>query len=232
MKFTKKRGLVGAAGVAALGLLLTACFGANVTVAGKQVSALAPSGTKTIEINLKTKTSLGSPWGGMSGSLKDNGANPAFPYGVKINFNHGMATALGEHCSEAAGPVRRVHAVSTAKTRGGFDPCSSATGYDPRLWFGLVTYSSGDSRHYPNILNPECSYAYTYLQAELLLGLGGLLRPQPKSTGAPDDIVGFGVMVAFDSDANRNIDRNDRFACAARTPTFRSRTSRCNLARG
>ena len=216
-----------AAGIAAASaLVLVSCFGANVAVSGKQDSALAPNVGKRVEISIKSTSSLGSPWGGMSGSLRDNGTNPAFPHGVKLNFNRGVATAIGEYCNQAlGGPSRQVHGIGGSLTRGVTTgptgpggPCGSSAGEDPRLWFGLVTYASADTKRYPNTITPECTYAYSVLNAYLFLGLGGLLGPTvaPKSsTSTSGNVAGFGLMIVVDSDANRNFDRNDRFSFVA-----------------
>jgi len=211
-------------GVAAVGaLVLSSCFGANLKLGGKHDSVLSPGVGKKVEISVKSSSSLGMPWGGMSGSLKDDGRNEAFPYGVKINFNRGVATGLASYCGDTGpvGPARRVHSIGSAVrgagggTTGPSDPCDGATGVSgatPRIWGGVVTYSSGDARRYPNELNPTCSAVYAYLTVYSFLGGGA---PAPKSSTSSGDIVGVGAMLVFDSNGNRNVDRGDRFAFAA-----------------
>lgn len=225
MRNRRARGIVAGAVALVGALVLASCFGGNVSVSGKLASSLSPTNpSKRLEVSIKTSTSLGSPWGGMSGSLRDSGTNPAFPYGVKLNFNRGIATGLGEFCDEDpnAGPSRRVHALVRGGGGGGegTNPCALALGEDPRLWVSLVTYSSADTRRYPNVFNPECGYAYSYLNALLISEafglLGGTTAPTRRSsTDLGGNITGFGLMFIVDSDANRNLDRGDRFAFAA-----------------
>jgi len=205
------------ASVAAGGLLLTACFTANIggtAASPSPITPFAPSGptTKKVEFSLVSKDSFGTGFGGTNGFLKDNGTNPLFPRGVKLSFRNGLSVGIGWDCNEiVGGPSRFVHGGSTTSISPE-DLCSIYA--DPRLWFGLVTYSSADQRYYPNQGFPPCNdYYQAYLQE---FGDGLFLRRPtgPKGSTLPetDNIAGFGVVTILDTNYNRNYDRGDRFA--------------------
>lgn len=204
------------ASVVAGGLLLTACFTANLggtAASPSPITAFGPTGptTKKVEFSLISKDSFGTGLGGTNGFLKDNGANPLFPRGVKLSFRNGLSAGIGWDCSDViGGPSRRVHG-GTSTTISPTDLCSMYS--DPRVWFGLVTYSSADQRYYSNQGFPPCN---EYYQAYLSEFAGGLFLRKPisrKGSAVPDgeNIAGFGVVTIVDTNYNRNYDHGDRF---------------------
>ena len=220
---SKKSGFAALTTVVAAGLLLTACFTANLS--GKAKSASVLQNGKSRELEIKSTDSLGTGIGSLSGKFKDAGTNIAFPYGVSLSFYKGTTFGFGFNCSETTsttsstttsssttsssttpptlpGPQRLVH----ARPRGGSGPSGICPidAPDTRAWLGLVTYSSAD-RRVPNVTLPECAEAY-YYYIHFGIGSGAPTKAQLASvkTQALKDpaskaITGFGEIVIFDT---------------------------------
>jgi len=215
---SKKSGFAALTTVVAAGLLLTACFTANLSGKAKSTSVLQNG--KSRELEIKSTDSLGTGIGSLSGKFKDAGTNIAFPYGVSLSFYKGTTFGFGFNCSETTsttsssttssttttlieGPQRLVH----ARPRGGSGPSGICPidGPDVRAWFGLVTYASAD-RRVPNVTLPECAEAY-YYYIHFGFGSGAPTKAQLASvkTQALKDpaskkaITGFGEIVIIDT---------------------------------
>ncbi len=201
--------------VVAAGLLLTACFTANLSGSGSTGSAIQPY--KKLEFALKSNDSLGLGIGGSTGKLKDSGKNVLFPKGVNISFNNGLVAGFGGDCTDGLGLIggapRAVH-ISGGGGTGPSGPPSFCDLYsDPRLWFGVVTYSSADPRRYPNQGFEPCNDYYQFYLSIFLSVFygGGPVRPVPRlSASQQQNISGFGIAVVIDTNYNRNYDKGDR----------------------
>lgn len=235
----KKSGIAVLATVGAAGLLLTACFSANLSGRAKTGSVI--QGGKTIELEINSTDSLGTGIGSLRGKFKDAGTSPAFPYGVSLSFNKGTTFGLGFSCSDVveptttstssttsstvAGPQRLVHATRPQGTTP-FDGFCNAPGTEnSRVWFGYLTYSSAD-RRVPNVQTPECAVLYYYY-----LHFGGLGFGQPNTkSSTPVDysslrsaalkdpaskaITGFAEMVIVDTNHDGQPGPTDGFGMA------------------
>jgi len=95
---SKKSGFAALTTVVAAGLLLTACFTANLSGKAKSTSVLQNG--KSRELEIKSTDSLGTGIGSLSGKFKDAGTNIAFPYGVSLSFYKGTTFGFGFNCSE------------------------------------------------------------------------------------------------------------------------------------
>ena len=201
--------------VVAAGLLLTACFTANLSGSGSTGSAIQPY--KKLEFTLKSNDSLGLGIGGSTGKLKDSGKNVLFPNGVNISFNNGLVAGFGGDCTDDLGLIggapRAVH-VSGGGGTGPSGPPSFCDLYsDPRQWLGVVTYSSADPRRYPNQGFEPCNDYYQFYLSIFLsvFNGGGPVRPVPRlSASQQQNISGFGIAVVIDTNYNRNYDKGDR----------------------
>lgn len=201
--------------VVAAGLLLTACFTANLSGSGSTGSAIQPY--KKLEFALKSNDSLGLGIGGSTGKLKDSGKNVLFPNGVNISFNNGLVAGFGGDCTDDLGLIggapRAVH-VSGGGGTGPSGPPSFCDLYsDPRQWLGVVTYSSADPRRYPNQGFEPCNDYYQFYLSIFLSAFsgGGPVRPVPRlSASQQQNISGFGIAVVIDTNYNRNYDKGDR----------------------
>jgi hypothetical protein len=166
-----------------------------------------------VQFSLSVKDSLGTGLGGANGSLKDTGTNPFFPRGVKMSFRNGLSVGMGWDCTDGVidGPSRLVHGATSTSTPID-DLCTNYA--DPRLWFGLVTYSSDDPRYYPNQGFPPCDTYYQEYLTMFLSMWGGFGAPLPRSASSSGsgNISGFGLATVIDTNYNRNYDRGDRFA--------------------
>lgn len=209
---------VGTAVVAA-GLLLTACFTANLSGTASSpspIAAFGPSGatgltTKKVEFNLVSKASFATGFGGTNGYLKDAGTSPFFPRGVKISFRNGMSIGMGEDCTDINdGPSRRVHGITSTSV----NPTDYCTLYaDPRFWIGMVTYSSADARYYPNQGFAPCNDYYQAFLSEFAGSfLLGPVSAKASSGSTAENISGFGIATVIDTNYNRNYDHGDRFS--------------------
>lgn len=215
MKTRRSQLVIGGSVVVAAGLLLTACFTANLSGSGSTGSAIQPY--KKLEFTLKSNDSLGLGIGGSTGKLKDSGKNVLFPNGVNISFNNGLVAGFGGDCTDGLGLIggapRAVH-VSGGGGTGPSGPPSFCDLYsDPRQWLGVVTYSSADPRRYPNQGFEPCNdYYQFYLSIFLSVFYGrGPVRPVPKlSASQQQNISGFGIAVVIDTNYNRNYDKGDR----------------------
>lgn len=198
-----------------VGLVATACFTANLSGSGSTGSAIQPY--RKLEFNLRSNDSLGLGFGGATGRLKDSGKNPLFPYGVNISFNNGLVLGVGGDCTDGelviGGAPRAVHVVSGGISTGPTGPAGLCDRYsDPRVWFGVVTYSSADPRRYPNQGFANCNEYYQYyvqgLFGSIFYGSRGV--PTPKSSSSQQNISGFGVSVIIDTNYSGNYDKGDR----------------------
>ena len=210
-------------------LLATACFTANLSGSASSPSPIqygavtGPTGasgvsgsTKKVEFSLKSLDSLGTGFGGGSGFLRDKGTNPAFPYGVKLSFANSLVLGIGGDCNDFAdgpnGPSRVAH--SGGQIRGGEPDFGCGIYSDPRVWFGLVTYSSADPSHYPNQGFQPCNIQYQQWANEFV---GGFNAPSPrgpvsgKGASTSQPISGFGAVMIYDTNYSKNYDKGDRF---------------------
>lgn len=206
---------------AVVGLILTACFTANLSGSASSPSPILPVGPsgsvgpwagKTVQFNLVSKASFASGLGGTTGGLKDAGTNVLFPRGVKISFRNGISLGLGFDCTDfddIGGPARLVHGGSSIPNPS--DLCQYYN--DPRVWFGMVTYSSAEPRYYPNQGFLNCNDYY-----QEYLGVFGsaffFRKPVTKSSGSTsgENISGFGFVTIVDTNYNHNYDHGDRFS--------------------
>lgn len=227
---------------AAAGLLLTACFSANLSGRAKTGSVIQSG--KKIELEINSTDSLGTGIGSLRGKFKDAGTSPAFPYGVSLSFNKGTTFGLGFDCADVndstttsssstttssttvAGPQRRVHA---ARPKGGGSPfeglCDAPGTENTRVWFGYATYSSAD-RRVPNVQSPECAVLYYYYLHFGGLGLGqptaktstpvelSSLRSAAMKDPASKAITGFAELVIIDTNHDGQPGPTDGFGMA------------------
>ncbi|MEI7991466.1 MAG: hypothetical protein WCH93_03440 [Actinomycetota bacterium] len=221
------KAVVGSVVAAALvALLATACFTANLSGSASSPSpiqyggATGPTGasgvsgsTKKVEFSLKSLDSLGTGFGGGSGFLRDKGTNPAFPYGVKLSFANSLVLGIGGDCNDFSdgpnGPSRVAH--SGGQIRQPDFGCGIYS--DPRVWFGLVTYSSADPSRYPNQGFQPCNSQYQQWVNES----SGFNAPSPrgpvsnKGASTSQPISGFGAVMVYDTNYSKNYDKGDRF---------------------
>lgn len=211
MKSRRSRLAVMSSVIVAAGLLLTACFTANLSGSGSTGSAIQPY--RKLEFALKSNDSLGLGLGGSTGRLKDSGKNPLFPNGVNISFNNGLVAGFGGDCTDGdfglgnLGAPRVVHVAGASSGPAGL--CERYS--DPRLWLGIVTYSSADPRHYPNQGFAQCNDYYQQYMGLFLTVFSGYFRgPVPKlSPSQQQNISGFGIAVVLDTNYSGNYDKGD-----------------------
>jgi hypothetical protein len=136
----------------------------------------------------------------------------------------GSSTTVGG----VTGPSRAVHAQpakptppssstttpgSTSTTispwlNGGGDGCG--TWPHPQVWFGLATYSSTDTKHYPNVINPLCTEEFYYYLHD------GPTAPTPTQAQLDEEphsgtMSGFAVVLIADTNLDGNPDKGDAF---------------------
>ena len=213
--------IVAITGIIAVAAVIAACQPASLSGNGKAASVI--SGGKQMQFEFKSNvdctnasTTTGATVAGikpggsecmsggavalLKGGFKDEGKNPAFPWGVSMSFSGGadgekigLAIGLGiDGCSGTPGSVGAQH---------------DETG-DPTCYLGLVTYRSTDTKHYPNatplFANPDCMDSLSGFPFSTQQGIRALDAGSGK-----DQLSGLALVVIGDSGTRGSKGSND-----------------------